>query len=344
MRILFDAMSGDNAPLANLQGARMAADQFSDLSITLVGKESELKELAAKENISLADLEILDAPDVISMEDDPTSILKTKKESSMAVGFQALAAGKGDAFVTAGNTGAFVAGATLIVKRLSGIKRPALAPILPCKGGFYQLLDVGANAVCRPEMLVQFGLMGSIYMNKLMGVKEPRVGLVNIGVEEHKGTPLQQEAYSMMQAQTNYHFIGNAEARDIPLGVCDVAVCDGFTGNVVLKTTEGFSKMLLGNLKEAIYSSLRSKIGGLLIKGSLDGMKKSLDYKEHGGAVLLGVKAPCIKAHGSSDGKAFFSAIRQARKVVQEGVIPAIEAGLAEIAAKEKEASPEENA
>ena len=337
MRLLFDAMSGDNAPIENLKGARLAADQFTEDQIILVGREAELRRLAGEQNIPLDRLEFLDAPDLLTMEDDPMSILRAGKNSSMAVGFRALAEGKGDAYVTAGNTGAFVAGATFIVKRMSGIKRPALAPLIPSKEGFYQLLDVGANAVCRPEMLVQFGLMGSIYMKKIMKIENPRVGLVNIGVEDHKGTPLQQEAYQMMKNQHLFNFIGNAEARDIPLGVCDVAVCDGFTGNVILKTSEGLSKMLMTTLKEAIKSSFKSMMGGLLVKGSLGKIKKSMDYKEQGGAVLLGVKAPCIKAHGSSDAKAFYNALRQARNVVSQGVIPAIQSGLAEIRAQEKD-------
>lgn len=269
------------------------------------------------------------------MNAEPTEILKSYKDSSMAVGLKLLAESKGDAFVSAGSTGAFVVGASLIVKRIKGIKRAALAPVIPTVEGRYMLIDCGANAECRPEMLVQFGLMGSAYMNKIMSVNSPRVALINNGTEEHKGAPLQQEAYQQLKGSP-LHFVGNIEARQLPLGGCDVAVCDGFTGNIVLKLTEGLSKALIGQVKNILMKNTMTKLAALTLKGGLGEFKKKMDYKEYGGAALLGISKPTIKAHGSSDAKAFKNAIGQAMRFTSQDVIGAIEGYLAEMKAKEQ--------
>ena len=237
MRIIVDAYGGDNAPEAVLRGCRMAADQWK-CEIILTGDGEKLRARAAELGVSLEGMTIAEAPDVFPMEAEPTAIMKQYKDSSMARGLQMLAEGGGEALVSAGSTGALVVGGTLIVKRIKGVKRPAIGTVVPCKDGCFMMLDSGANHDCRPEMLRQFGLMGSVYMKRILGVPNPRVGLVNIGVEETKGTELQVEAYGLMK-EAGYNFIGNVEAREVPLGGCDVAVCDGFTGNIILKTTEG---------------------------------------------------------------------------------------------------------
>lgn len=245
----------------------------------------------------------------------------------MAVGLQALADDKGDAFVSAGSTGALVVGSTFIAKRLKGVKRPALAPILPTANGHLILMDGGANVDCRPEMLMQFGIMGSCYMEKVMGVKSPKVGLLNVGAEDTKGRELDKEAYKLL---TNAHvdFYGNLEAREMPKGVCQVAVSDGFTGNIALKLYEGMGSFFAGELKGMLTDGLSGKLAALLILKKVKAFKKKLDYKEVGGAVLMGISKPVIKAHGSSDAKAFYNAIRQAKQCVDGDVIGEISRAL----------------
>ena len=325
MKIIVDAFGGDNAPLEILKGSAMAAAEYG-IDIVLTGDEAVIRKTAADNGISLERMEIVHAPQVI---------LKSYKDSSMAVGLKLLAESKGDAFVSAGSTGAFVVGASLIVKRIKGIKRAALAPVIPTVEGRYMLIDCGANAECRPEMLVQFGLMGSAYMNKIMSVDSPRVALINNGTEEHKGAPLQQEAYQQLKGSP-LHFVGNIEARQLPLGGCDVAVCDGFTGNIVLKLTEGLSKALIGQVKNILMKNTMTKLAALTLKGGLGEFKKKMDYKEYGGAALLGISKPTIKAHGSSDAKAFKNANGQAMRFTSQDVIGAIEGYLAEMKAKEQ--------
>ena len=325
MKIIVDAFGGDNAPLEILKGSAMAAAEYG-IDIVLTGDEDVIRKTAA---------DIVHAPQVMDMNAEPTEILKSYKDSSMAVGLKLLAESKGDAFVSAGSTGAFVVGASLIVKRIKGIKRAALAPVIPTVEGRYMLIDCGANAECRPEMLVQFGLMGSAYMNKIMSVDSPRVALINNGTEEHKGAPLQQEAYQQLKGSP-LHFVGNIEARQLPLGGCDVAVCDGFTGNIVLKLTEGLSKALIGQVKNILMKNTMTKLAALTLKGGLGEFKKKMDYKEYGGAALLGISKPTIKAHGSSDAKAFKNAIGQAMRFTSQDVIGAIEGYLAEMKAKEQ--------
>ena len=327
MRIIVDAYGGDNAPDAVLQGCRMAADRWK-CEIILTGDEQKLRQRAAELSVSLEGIGIADAPDVIPVEAEPTAILKQYQQSSMARGLQMLADGEGEAFVSAGSTGALVVGGTLIVKRLKGVKRPAIGTVIPCRGGCFLLLDSGANHDCRPEMLRQFGLMGSVYMKRIIGVPNPRVGLVNIGTEETKGTELQVQAYQLMK-EAGYNFIGNVEAREVPLGGCDVAVCDGFTGNILLKTMEGLAALFMGELKAIFMKSLPNKLAAAAVKKDIKGLKKQFDSAEYGGALLLGSRSPVIKAHGSSDAKAFYNAIRQAISCCENNIIGEIESQLA---------------
>ena len=327
MRIIVDAYGGDNAPDAVLQGCRMAADRWK-CEIILTGDEQKLRQRAAELLVSLEGIGIADAPDVIPVEAEPTAILKQYQQSSMARGLQMLANGEGEAFVSAGSTGALVVGGTLIVKRLKGVKRPAIGTVIPCRGGCFLLLDSGANHDCRPEMLRQFGLMGSVYMKRIIGVPNPRVGLVNIGTEETKGTELQVQAYQLMK-EAGYNFIGNVEAREVPLGGCDVAVCDGFTGNILLKTMEGLATLFMGELKAIFMKSLPNKLAAAAVKKDIKGLKKQFDSAEYGGALLLGSRSPVIKAHGSSDAKAFYNAIRQAISCCENNIIGEIETQLA---------------
>ena len=327
MRIIVDAYGGDNAPDAVLQGCRMAADRWK-CEIILTGDEQKLRQRAAELSVSLEGIGIADAPDVIPVEAEPPAILKQYQQSSMARGLQMLANGEGEAFVSAGSTGALVVGGTLIVKRLKGVKRPAIGTVIPCRGGCFLLLDSGANHDCRPEMLRQFGLMGSVYMKRIIGVPNPRVGLVNIGTEETKGTELQVQAYQLMK-EAGYNFIGNVEAREVPLGGCDVAVCDGFTGNILLKTMEGLATLFMGELKAIFMKSLPNKLAAAAVKKDIKGLKKQFDSAEYGGALLLGSRSPVIKAHGSSDAKAFYNAIRQAISCCENNIIGEIESQLA---------------
>ena len=328
MNIIIDAMGGDNAPLAPLAGAAAAVQELG-VTITAVGDKAKLEALAQQENISLQGIEIVHAPDVIGMEEDATDILKKKPNSSMAVAMKLLVEGKGEALVSAGSTGALLVGATLMVKRIKGVKRAALAPVMPGAQKPWLLIDCGANVECRPEMLVQFAAMGTAYMEKVMNVANPVVGLVNNGVEETKGTELQLAAYKLLQ-NSHLNFMGNLEARDVPSGMADVVVCDGFTGNVILKLTEGVAKMLGGMVKEMFYKNAKTKVAGLMVKSELAEFKKRMDYTEYGGAPLLGIRKPVIKAHGSSNAKAYKSAIRQAKICAENDVSGTIEAWLAQ--------------
>ena len=336
MKIIVDAFGGDNAPLEVLKGCRMAADELQ-VSVVLTGDEAAIRKCAGENGISLDGMEIVHASQVMDMEADPTEIRTAYRDSSMAVGMRLLADGQGDAFVSAGSTGAFVVGASTIVRRIKGIKRAALAPIIPSAGGKFALVDCGANVECRPEMLVQFGIMGSIYMEKILGVKNPRVGLVNVGVEETKGDELRLETYRRLQLAP-VNFIGNVEARELPKNGCDVAVCDGFTGNVILKLTEGLSSALIGQIKGVFYKNIGTKLAALCLKKGMMEFKKTMDYTEYGGSMLIGISKPVIKAHGSSNAKAFKNAVRQAARIAGEGVIPEIEKALAQMKETGREA------
>lgn len=319
MRILLDGSGGDNAPLSVLEGAVRAVAAYG-YEITLFGREQELRQLAADRQLALSGIEIVDTPDVISMHDEPRSILKAHKDSSMAAGLRALAAGEGDAFVSAGSTGALLMGATFFVKRIRGISRPALAPIVPSGKGPFLLIDSGANVDCRPEMLLQFAHMGSVYMSQVvLGGKEASVGLLNVGTEDSKGGELQHEAFRLLQ-ESGLRFVGNIEARQAPDGACDVLVADGFSGNVLLKSMEGTAGMLLHSIKDILLTNLRTKLGALLIKPYLGSLKKQMSTEEYGGAPLLGVQKPVIKAHGNATGATIQHAIRAAAVFAESNV------------------------
>lgn len=339
MKIIVDAFGGDNAPLEILKGAAAAKAEFG-CDILLCGDE-ELIRACAKENaIDLTGMEVLTAEGFIPMEADPRALLKKYKNSSLGVACQALAEGRGDALVSAGSTGALVVGATFIVKRLKGVRRPAIATIMPGDKGNFMLLDSGANTELTPEALNVFALMGSVFMEKVMGVENPRVGLLNIGVEPAKGTDLQKHAYPLLEQNEHINFIGNAEARDVPACVADVVVADGFTGNVFLKTYEGVALTLFSNLKEMFYASTKTKVAALALKGGLKDLKQKFDADAVGGAPLLGVQKPVIKAHGSSKEEAFKNAIRQAITFAESGAIETIEANLPK---KERAEEPAES-
>ena len=273
-------------------------------------------------------LEIVDARDVISMEEEPKSILKEHKDCSMAVGLRRLAEGEGDAFVSAGSTGALIMGGTFFVKRIRGVSRAALAAIAPTDKGPFMLIDSGANVECRPDMLLQFAHMGSLYMTAVMNQGRPAtVGLLNVGTEDHKGGELQHEAFALLK-ESGLHFVGNVEARDVPLGVVDVLVADGFSGNVLLKTMEGTADMLMLNLKRVFFSSLKTKLGALLVKGGIGKLKEKVSTASYGGAPLLGLTKPVIKTHGNAKAEAVKHAIRVAAQFAGEGVIEKITAAV----------------
>lgn len=308
MKIIVDAFGGDNAPLEILKGCAEAIAEYG-IDILLVGSKSKIEKIANENGVILYRMEIHDTEDVITNEDDPSEIMKSKNKSTMAEGLRLLAQGEGDAFVSAGNSGALVMGSTFIVKRIKGIKRCAFAPIVPKENGCFMLIDCGANVECRPEMLRQFGIMGSIYMNKVMGIKNPRVGLVNVGVEEHKGGDFQHETYNKLK-ESNLNFIGNIEAREIPVDAADVVVTDGFTGNVMLKLYEGVALTLMSKIKEVFNTNIKTKIAGAMILPEMKLLKKQIDYNEFGGAPIMGISKPVFKAHGSSNAKTFKNAIR----------------------------------
>lgn len=334
MNIIVDAFGGDNAPLEVIKGAADAVAKL-DVDVTLTGNESIIKKTAEENGISLDRISIIHTESVIDIHEEPTEVIKGKADCSMAVGLKALAEGKGDAFVSAGSTGALVVGATFIAKRLKGIKRAALAPILPTAKGHVILMDGGANVDCRPEMLLQFGIMGSCYMERVMGLKSPKVGLLNVGAEDTKGREMDIEAYKLLK-DAPLDFYGNLEARELPFGVCQVAVSDGFTGNIALKLYEGMGSFFAGELKGMLTSGLSGKLAALMIMPKVKAFKKKLDYTEVGGAVLMGISKPVIKAHGSSNAKAFYNAIRQAKNCVDGKVIEAISQSLEAVKAQEK--------
>ena len=343
MKIILDAMGGDNAPEAPVLGAIDAAKAFGT-QITLVGRGEEILEVLKKHNIeNLPEgVEVSNADDVVDMHDDPGSVVHKRKNSSMILGLKMLAEGKGDAMVSAGSTGALLTGATLIAKRVKGVRRAAMGPAFPNKaGGRTVICDCGANAECTPEFLLQFALMGSLFAKKSMGVADPKVGLLNIGTEDSKGTKLQKEALVLLRAAHEkglLNFVGNVEGRDVPMGAVDVVVCDGFSGNVMLKTIEG-TAMFMGSLVSKMFKkSAVSKLAAALVMKDIKAFKKLLDYREIGGTQFLGIKKPVIKAHGSSDALAFRNAIRQAGEAAKADFSQELEAGLRELkelAAKE---------
>jgi glycerol-3-phosphate acyltransferase PlsX len=315
-------MGGDNAPEDIVKGAVEAAKEFN-VEIILVGDEDKIKVILDKEKADMAKVQIVHTIEVITNIDHPAQAIRKKKDSSMVMGMRMLKEGMGDAFISAGNTGALLAGGLFVVGRINGIDRPGLAPIVPGKNGPFLLMDVGANAECKVQNIVQFGLMGTIYMKKVFKKESPSVALVNIGAEEEKGTEFVKECYKALK-QSNLNFKGNIEGRDISEGDIDVVVSDGFTGNIVLKVFEGVAQSIFDTLKTEIMSSTRTKIGGLLLKPVFKRFKKKFDYTEHGGAILLGINQPVIKAHGSSNAKALKNAVRQAVLCIEGGVVESI--------------------
>ena len=336
MKIILDAMGGDNAPEAPVLGAIEAVKAYG-AQITLVGRGEAILAVLGKHGINdlPEGVEIANADDVVDMHDDPASVIHKRKNSSMIVGLKLLADGQGDAFVSAGSTGALLTGATLLVKRVKGIRRAAMAPAMPTKtGGKVIICDCGANAECTPEFLLQFGLVGSAYAQKSLHLENPRVGLLNIGTEDSKGTPLQKEAYALLQQaaeQGLINFVGNVEARGVPLGEVDVVVCDGFSGNVLLKSIEGTAMFMGSQLKKIFKSSLATKLGYLLCKSGVQEMVKLMDYREIGGTHFLGIKKPVIKAHGASDALAFRNAVRQAMAAAEDDFTARLEQDLAKM-------------
>lgn len=329
MRIAVDAFGGDNAPLEIVKGAAVASTEY-DVEITLTGNKNEIEKIIAENDLKFhGQLNIVHTEDVIDMHDEPTSLLKAHKESSMALAFNELAEDRADAFVSAGSTGAIVVGGTFIVKRIKGIKRPALAGMIPSPDGHYMLLDMGANAECRPEMLCQFGIMASAYLKGVEGIENPKIGLLNIGTEDTKGGELQKEAYKLLESAP-INFVGNVESREMPKGVVDAIVTDGFTGNIALKLIEGTAITFFKLVKNALYKNIFNKLAALVIKKDLYSLKSMMDSSEVGGAPLLGVKKPVIKAHGNSDAKAIKNAIRQAVLFTQNNVIENITNSLTE--------------
>ncbi|MBR4657731.1 MAG: phosphate acyltransferase PlsX [Clostridia bacterium] len=334
MKIVIDAYGGDNAPRAVIEGTALALNEWNDMEFILSGREAEIRAELERSGIADSDrIEIVNADSVITCEEQPTVAIKQKKDSSLVVALNIMAEKKADCFISGGSTGAVLTGATLIVRRIPGVKRPALAPVIPTADAPFLLIDCGANADCKPEYLQQFAIMGSAYMQGVMGVESPRVGLVNNGAEESKGSELAKAAHALLK-ETNVNFKGNCEGRDIFSGDFDVVVTDGFTGNIILKEAEGFSSALFKIMKRELTSSFITKIGAAIAKPAFKSVKKIMDYKEYGGAPLLGINGGIIKAHGSSDSKAFLSAIRQARKYVFGGVTEKIASGIAQIEAQ----------
>jgi len=322
IKIIADAMGGDNAPLDIIKGTVLAQREYN-IDVILTGRQSVIKETASKNGLDISQMEIIHCDDVIGMEDSAGDVVKSKSESSMAVGLKLLKEGKGDAFVSAGNSGALCMGGALIVKRVNGITRPGFAPVLPGLNGCFMLIDSGANVECRPEMLMQFGIMGSIYMEKVMKIKNPRVGLANVGTEAQKGRELQLKTFEILK-ESNLNFIGNVEGRDIPLNGCDVLVCDGFTGNLITKTYEGVAIALMDKLKTVFMKNIKTKIAAGLIYKDIKLMKREFDYKEYGGAPIMGTLKPIFKSHGSADAVTFKNAVRLTIEYAKSGVISAI--------------------
>lgn len=326
MKIIIDVMGGDNAPHSNIKGAIDSLKE-NNINIILVGPKDIIEEELSTLDYQKDKVEIIDAKERIENDDEPTQAIRRKKDSSMVVGLNALADGLGDGFISAGNTGALLAGSILIIKRLEDIDRAAITVLYPTIKGMSLLIDAGANMDSKPEYLKQFAIMGYIYTKEVLGKNNPTVGLINVGSEKTKGNILCKETYKLLELE-NINFIGNIEGRDLPFGASDVMVCDGFVGNVVLKVTEGVAESLFSMLKKEFTSSTKSKLGALMLKNELNNLKKMLDYREYGGAPLLGVKKPVVKAHGSSDDYAVKNAISQLISYIDKDVIKTIESRL----------------
>ena len=332
MRIIVDAMGGDHAPDAAVMGSIQAASDFG-VSVVLVGQGGTILECLKRNGVQTLPegVEIANAEEIVEMHDDPATVVKKKKDSSMVVGLQMLRDGEGDAFVSAGSTGALLSAATLIVRRIKGIRRAAMGPVVPTKTGGTVLIDCGATADCTPEFLLQFAFMGSFYAKKMLGLEQPRVALLNIGAEDTKGGELQKATYPLLMqasAEGYLNFIGNIEARDVPLGGADVVVSDGFSGNVLLKGIEGTALFMSDMMKDLFKKNLLTKLAAALCMDGIKAFKKKLDYRETGGTALIGLNKPVIKAHGSSDALAIRNAIRQARDAVNAHISEEITANI----------------
>lgn len=341
MRILVDAMGGDNAPQAAALGAIRAAEELH-LDVTLIGRGEEILRCLKEQGVKTlpAGVEIRGAEDVVDMHDDPATVIRKRKDSSMVVGLQMLKEGAGDAFVSAGSTGALLSAATLIVKRVKGIRRAAMGPVVPTTGKGTVLIDCGATADCTAEFLLQFGYMGAFYAETMLGIENPRVALLNIGTEDSKGGELQKAAYALLQKageDGSLNFIGNIEARDVPLGGADVVVADGFSGNVLLKGIEGTALFMSGMMKDLFKKNLLTKLAAVFCMGGIKAFKKKMDYRETGGTAFIGLTKPVIKAHGSSDALAMKNAIRQAAEAAKADVAAKIAANI------DKMTAPKEN-
>lgn len=323
MKIVVDGMGGDYSPHIVVKGCIEAIKEYNNIDIIITGPEKLINDELEKYEYNKEKITVLDAKDVITNNEHPVMAIRRKKESSIYKALQMVKNKEADAVISAGSTGAFLAGATLVVGRIKGISRPALAPIMPGKNGPFMIIDCGANAECKPNNLVQFAQMGEIYFENILNVKNPTIGLINIGSEEEKGNELTKEVHKLLK-DMNFNFVGNVEPRDIPTGNTNVLVCDGFIGNTVLKMYEGVASTIFQTLKDEIMSSFRTKIGGLLLKPVFKKFKKDYDYKEYGGAAFLGVDGICIKAHGSSDDKAFKNAIKQAINFYENSIIDKI--------------------
>jgi len=322
--IAVDAMGGDLAPQAAVLGAVAASHDNAIDKILLVGAKDSIAPILHGQKYDGSKIEIIHASEVIGNDEAPTNAIRQKKDSSVVVGLNLVKSGDAAAFVSAGATGAVLAGATVIVGRIKGVQRPALASVFPSAKGYTFIIDIGANVDSRPEFLVQFAQMGAVYMEEIMGIKNPKVGLINNGAEAEKGNALCKEAYPLLM-ESNVNFIGNVEARDVPLGAVDVAVCDGFVGNVILKYSEGFAKGIMGMLKEELMGSAISKMGALLSKGAYANLRKRFDYTEVGGAPFIGLNGLVVKAHGSSNEKAIMNAIKQCSKFIQADITTKIQ-------------------
>ena len=328
MRIAIDAMGGDNAPFEIVKGVDIAANEFKDLNILLIGDKPRIKECYKELNREIpSNITILHTDVEVTMEDDPMIVMKEKNDSSMAIGLKELKEGNVDAFVSAGSTGALHVASTLIVRKIKGVRRSAIAAILPFKTPIL-LLDSGANPVVTEDILNQWAVVGSAYVNKMFGVEKPRVGLLNNGTEEHKGTPIAQETYKLLKENPEINFVGNIESKEIPNCPCDVLVTDGFTGNISLKLIEGMAKYMGGTLKKMYKANLFTKLAYLLMRKQVKAFRKSFDTSEYGGAPLLGLNKPVIKAHGSSKAADIRGAIRQAIQYSESHIIEKVSEAL----------------
>ena len=322
MIIAVDGMGGDFSPIAVVEGSVLAVNEY-DVDLIITGNENVIREELDKHKYNKNKIKVLNATEIISPMEHPVMAIRKKRDSSLSKALTLVKNGEAEGIVSAGSTGAIMAGALLIVGRIKGIDRPALAPVMPGKNGDFMVIDCGANVDCKPKNLLQFGLMGKIYFENILNISNPTVGLINIGAEEEKGDELTKASYKLLK-ETSFNFVGNVEPRDIPSGDVSVLVCDGFIGNTVLKMYEGVSVIIFEMLKEEITKTFRTKLGGILLKSVFHRFKKRFDYKEYGGVPFLGINGVCIKAHGSSDAKAFKNAIKAAINISENKIVEKI--------------------